>query len=253
MNNYVSVEEVIKSLLIQQGEYTEHKYMQYLDIALRGLKELAFDVTQEVKAKTLPVNENLTVDLPSDYVDYVRIGVCNNGVIRDLSKYLGSCLSRATDECGAPIAKSSGSDTRDLDNIEDIYWFSNYRGGENMGRIYGVGGGQSDFGYYRIDTERNQISLASPFAGGSIYLEYIGDGSGDNGQYDIHVHAEEALRAYIWWKSIQRKRMIPMNEKEMARRDWYNEKRLAIARFSNFTKQEALQQSRKNFKQTPKM
>ena len=44
-----------------------------------------------------------------------------------------------------------------------------------------------------------------------------------------------------------------MNEKEMARRDWYNEKRLAIARFSNFTKQEALQQARKNFKLTPKM
>ena len=80
MNNYVSVEEVIKSLLIQQGEYTEHKYMSYLDIAMRGLKELSFDATQEVKAITLTVNDNLTVDLPSDYVDYVRIGVCNNGI-----------------------------------------------------------------------------------------------------------------------------------------------------------------------------
>lgn len=66
-------------------------------------------------------------------------------------------MSRATDACGAPIAKSSGSDTRDLDNIEDIYWFSNYRGGENMGRIYGVGGGQSDFGYYRIDKEKIKL------------------------------------------------------------------------------------------------
>lgn len=43
-----------------------------------------------------------------------------------------------------------------------------------------------------------------------------------------------------------------MNEKMMARKDWYNEKRIATARFSSFNKEEALQASRKHNKQSPK-
>ena len=45
----VTLDEIVKSLLIQQGENTEHKYMQYLDIAIRGLKELSFDILQQIK------------------------------------------------------------------------------------------------------------------------------------------------------------------------------------------------------------
>ena len=53
----VSLDEIIKSLLIQQGETTEHKYMQYLDIAIRGLKELTFDTLQHVKIVSLIAND----------------------------------------------------------------------------------------------------------------------------------------------------------------------------------------------------
>ena len=56
-----TLDEVIKSLLIQQGETSEHKYMQYLDIAIRGLKELTFDILQQIKVANLDVNSNLNV------------------------------------------------------------------------------------------------------------------------------------------------------------------------------------------------
>ena len=39
----------------------------------------------------------------------------------------------------------------------------------------------------------------------------------------------------------------------MARKDWYNEKRISTARFSSFNKEEALQTTRKAFKQAPKL
>jgi hypothetical protein len=39
----------------------------------------------------------------------------------------------------------------------------------------------------------------------------------------------------------------------LARKDYFNEKRLARARLSSFTKEEALQQIRKGFKQSPKL
>ena len=56
MKSYVKLEEVVKSLLIQMGEQTEHKYMMLLDMGIRGIKELAFDAMQEVRAVTLDVN-----------------------------------------------------------------------------------------------------------------------------------------------------------------------------------------------------
>ena len=63
----------------------------------------------------------------------------------------------------------------------------------------------------------------------------------------------DALRGYIYWKSIHRKRGIDQGEKDLAKRDYYNEKRLARARMLSFTKQEALETTRRAFKQSPKI
>ena len=231
------------------GEQTEHKYMQMLDIGIRGVKELTFDTTQEVKVTSLTLNSNLTADLPCDYVKYRRIGVYKNQDYYSLGLDENMPMPIGVDGCGNPINRSV---TEDTDNLENVYWMINYRGGENTGGIYGLGGGNNENGYYRIDKENNQIVFSSEFGGSSVVVEYISDGSGDSGQYEIHVFAEEALRAYIWWKHLQRRKYIPLQEKESARRDWYNEKRLAVARFSSFNKEEALQTSRRQFRQSPK-
>ena len=69
----------------------------------------------------------------------------------------------------------------------------------------------------------------------------------------VHKFCEEALRCYIYYKYIQRKRGVPANEKQMAKRAYYNEKRLARARMMNFNKEAAMQVSRKAFKQSPKL
>tara|TARA_R100000808_G_C2155367_1_gene167675 strand:- start:14826 stop:16013 length:1188 start_codon:yes stop_codon:yes gene_type:complete len=69
----------------------------------------------------------------------------------------------------------------------------------------------------------------------------------------VHKFCEEALRCYMYYKYIQRKRGIPANEKQMAKRSYYNEKRLARARMMNFNKEAAMQVSRKAFKQSPKI
>jgi hypothetical protein len=69
----------------------------------------------------------------------------------------------------------------------------------------------------------------------------------------VHKFCEEALRSYMYYKYIQRKRGIPANEKQMAKRAYYNERRLARARMMNFNKEAAMQVSRKAFKQSPKI
>ena len=69
----------------------------------------------------------------------------------------------------------------------------------------------------------------------------------------VHKFCEEALRCYMYYKYIQRKRGVPANEKQMAKRAFYNEKRLARARMMSFNKEAAMQTSRKAFKQSPKL
>jgi len=69
----------------------------------------------------------------------------------------------------------------------------------------------------------------------------------------VHKFCEEALRSYVYYKYVQRKRGIPANEKQMAKRAYFNEKRLARARMMNFNKETAMLTSRKAFKQSPKI
>ena len=42
------------------------------------------------------------------------------------------------------------------------------------------------------------------------------------------ICAEEALKSYIYWKSIYRKRAINMNEKMLAKKEYYNQKRNGV-------------------------
>jgi hypothetical protein len=113
--------------------------------------------------------------------------------------------------------------------------------------------------------ESNTIQFDAGFAEATIVLEYISLGLSinqaatnedifgvQNNVTQIHVYAEEALRAYMYWKGLQRKRNVAANLKEAARRDWYNEKRIAKARMKAFTKDEAIQAAHKNHYQAPK-
>ena len=99
--------------------------------------------------------------------------------------------------------------------------------------------------------DSNLQSSSSPyFSVDSQKLIQLGS-SGDVPK--IHKFCEEALRCYMYYKYIQRKRGIPANEKQMAKRAYYNEKRLARARMMNFSKDTAMLTSRKAFKQSPKI
>jgi hypothetical protein len=240
----ITLDEVIQSLLVEEGKSSEHEYLRYFNLGLKGLKELNFDTVRQIKATELSLDSKNTVTLPSDYVKYVRIGAPDSdgkiqylGYKRDINLVPGSV---STD--------SSSDDTTD----PPVFHYNAYNDGL-WGR-YGQGGGNNSNGYYRVNFDAGTIEF-SDLGVSTIILEYISDGSTGLTGEDIRVHvfAEEALRSYIYWKSIYRKRGINMNEKQLAKREYYNQKRLARARMLKFTKSEALQTTRKAFKQAPKI
>ena len=76
---YIELEEIINELLVEEGKTSENEFLRYFKLGMNGLKELNFDVSGGVRTIELIVDSNtLTVDLPSDYVRYTKIGVYGN-------------------------------------------------------------------------------------------------------------------------------------------------------------------------------
>jgi|TARA_Y100001938_G_C8043072_1_gene407283 hypothetical protein len=241
MAQFISVEEIIQDLFIEEGKSSEHEYLRYFNLALQGLKELNFDTVRQIKSIELNLDHKNTVKLPSDYVSFTKIGITDNdGEMNYLGRrdrinlVHGTTSSVTEDKTQHPVF---------TDNVP----------GDGLYARFGEGGGNNVNGYYRENLDEGTIEFSE--LSGSVIIEYISDGSTDleGEQIKIHSFAQEALKSYIYWKSIFRKRAINMNEKMLARKEYYNQKRLARARMQSFNKEEALQTTRKAFKQAPKL
>ena len=215
------------------------------NFALRGIREIGFDLSKKIKSLKLTVASNDTVALPDDFVDLLKVGIVDSdGVVRVFgnNKNINYSQKVKLDEDSATTTSDFNAGPLDIDGNEivdregsksattgsdsgsddfDAYVFDNYMFQGGAGRLYGVGGG------HLADEARS----SDP---------------------EVHVYAEEALRSYMYYKIIERKSTVPANEKQRARAEYYNERRKANSRLSNFTKEEALKTIRKNFIQAPK-
>tara|TARA_R100000654_G_scaffold14811_3_gene31843 strand:- start:8206 stop:9048 length:843 start_codon:yes stop_codon:yes gene_type:complete len=243
--------------------------------ALRGIREIGFDMSNKVRSLKLTVNKsNNTVELPDDYVGINKIGVVgDDGIVYVLGENKNINYSQAYSDADGKVTDSSNANDRDgdgvLDRIDDksatnsgspsssdeisqgfnSYIFRNYVYGSSSA-LYGVGGGHL-YGNYRLNLDQNRIELEMNQSIDEIVMEYIAD-EGRSKNPSVSVYAQEALMAYMYYKIIERKASVPANEKARARTEYYNERRKANARIKSFSKEEALKTIRKNFKQSPK-
>ena len=163
--DYTTIEEVVNDfqLMIDDTSYDKEAQIYQLRLlALQGLRELTFDVEQKVKTTTITVDSTtLQCTLPADYVKLLRIGYKNSA---DEFVSLGYKSDLSLD---ATVTSQISEDPYDENNP---YFHT------DMGRKYGVGGGQSALGYYRINRQDGTINFSSALSGKTIFLEYISDG-----------------------------------------------------------------------------
>jgi len=210
------------------------------NLALRGIREMGFDILKRIKAANLAVSATNTVTLPADYVDLVTIGVVGeDGLVYVFGENKNKNL----------LANNSGNLPDYLLGYSDFI-YRNFVNSTTDGRLYGYGGGHYS-GEYRINIEEDRIELTLGTGVAEIYIEYIADEARATNP-SVHAYAEQAVRSYIYYKLIDRKSNVPAVEKARARQEYYNERRLANARLKSFSKEEALKTIRKNFKQSPK-
>lgn len=245
------------------------------NIALRGIREIGFDLGNKVKSLKLNIESNSTVTLPDDFVDIVKIGaVGSDGLIRVFGVNNNINYSRKvdyaadgttttqTDFDGGPLDLTTNSVPDLVDDktsttntsIEDDYHqyiFENYIYNGSAGRVYGLGGGQA-IGEYRLNLDQDRIEVKTNADFSEVVLEYIAD-EARSSDPEVHVYIEEALRSYMYYKIIERKSTVPANEKARARAEYYNERRKANSRIKSFNKEDALRVIRQNFKQSNKV
>jgi hypothetical protein len=240
------------------------------NFALRGIREIGFDLSKKIKSLKLTVASNDTVALPDDFVDLLKVGIVDSdGIIRVFGNNKNINYSQAIDSPSSANDSGLGplniDDNLILDRVEsktatsgsnsatddfDAYVFDNYMFQGGSGQLYGVGGGHLA-GQYRLNLDQNRIEIEANSGYTEVVMEYVADEARSTDP-EVHVYAEEALRSYIYYKIIERKSTVPANEKQRARAEYYNERRKANSRLSNFTKEEALKTIRKNFIQAPK-
>lgn len=214
------------------------------NFALRGIRQMGFDLARKIKSSKLEVTETNTVELPKDFVDIIKLGLIGD----DGKVYVFAQDSNISFSDGP--TKGFGSENTVNDSY-DSFVFRNFLYEANQGNLYGLGGGHK-LGFYRMNLEENRVEIDSSSDFTEVVMEYVSDQSLETNP-EVHVYAEEALRAYIYYKVIERKSNVPMSEKQRARQEYYNELRKANSRMKSFTKEDALQVIRKNFKMTPKV
>jgi len=184
---YKSLHEIANSVLFQKG-YSIHWYVQVLKHAADCLRELQFDVIGNIRTRKLELNNYGSVELPCDYVDYVRIGTPWGGNVRPAALSFGGNRLVNLDEKGNKVP----------------YGGSNWTYGNEYGAwLYPDGlhlTPQRETDGFMIVNERREVQFTNYREGGFIILDYITDGSEIDNATQVDPYAQKTIETYAEWK-----------------------------------------------------
>jgi hypothetical protein len=242
-----SLDEVVREYIISEGRDSMHKYPQYLQFAIRGLKELQYDVYGVPKVEVLTVDTLSSVTLPQDVIRVIRMGFVD-GTGRFVEIYSDNTLvvdaegnyNCSTGNNETPTVNASGQPLYfTYDDLQNVF-----RNGQVVGRQYGnAGGGVYS---YRVDETRGTIQFSSNVSG-QIVLEYLADPNKVNGQFLIHPFLIEPVMAFIYYASMRYNRAFSPGEKQYAFTQYVNKKHHANLRFTSESVGSLINASRKTF------
>lgn len=192
-----------------------------------GIRNINREVKKTVLAVEMTVGPDMYLPLPQDYVDWVRVSVVTvDGKLKPLNvnvninraeAYLQDHLGEILFDDQGQILQSTG--TNYLGRPYKKYAFTDYFRGKNFEINTSV---LARWGEFVIDEQRGTIAFSSNLEGEQIVLEYISDGlqmySLKEEQIIIHKDVVEALADWVYCECISKRRHVPANEKERARK-----------------------------------
>ena len=216
---------------LNESEQNVSKYFKVWHLTFRGLEDLGMDAFYKTLAVKLPINDNLTVTLPANYLQWIKVGLLNGrGEIIPL--YYNDKLTTYMDLSPDRLTQTQDNSATLNINIENGTW-SNYWNGYAYINIYGVPSGAPFHGNFKVDINNGVILLNERYQHDYLMLEYMASPK-EGEEYYIPVQFREALIAWLFWKDNKAKGArshMALGLMRDYKSDYYRERRNSIARY----------------------
>jgi|TARA_R100000030_G_scaffold95662_1_gene83292 hypothetical protein len=223
---YISLNDLVNNYIVAfvgDGKIISNvKKSEVLFHAKRGIQEFSYDISRVEKIQEIEISPSLSIPMPQDYVNYVRISAVDESGIEHII-YPASLTSRPSESplqdndydyvFGGDGALLSGTpltgqrfDEFDVsklisNNKDSSVTYDADRDSETVimpGGRYGLDPEYSqENGLFVIDELNGKISFSSNMSGRIITLKYISDGLGTDDEMQVHKFAEDAMYKYI--------------------------------------------------------
>jgi len=257
---YVTLENIINNFIISYvGEEKIISKARRTDIAFhaqRGLAEFSYDTLRSEKSQEIEIPPSLTMKLPHDYVNYVKLSwVDKDGIERIIYPARKTSNPQALlqdgdfnysfDDDGTLLTAYNSETWRKFENAttSETRTDSHYpRNNGLSGKRYGINpeNAQSN-GSYFIDLLKGMIYFDSSIAGKIITLKYISDSLGTDDEMLVHKFAEEAMYKYIAHAVLATRANVPEYLVARFKKERFAEIRKAKLRLSNLKAEELAQ------------
>jgi hypothetical protein len=234
---YVSLEDIVKNFqLMYAGNHAlvnNSNRFKILFHAKRGIQELNYDAFKEIKSLELKVYDDLRFVLPSDYVNWVKLYLLRDNVLRELTENIQvqsavSFIQSATAtfqydsegnatevESNLDSERKDGSlksiylnDETDGEVNPNVYYYDNDLYNYRIGARYGLETETANINpTFTIDKKAGVINFDSTMANQQCVLQYISDGmeNGDDSKISVNKLFEEYIYAYIQYAILNSK------------------------------------------------
>ena len=273
---YVTLNDIINNFLVAYvgaGKLiSDVKRTDVIFHAKRGLQEFSYDTLKSIKSQELSIPPSLSLPLPQDYVNYVKVSwVDQLGVKHQIFPTQLTSNPYTTpvqDNNGIPIQDNyeenlqgssqteerwSVANKREINNIASIENYNEGLDGENywwddgnfFGRAYGLDPQNANInGYFTLNPREGKISFSSDLVGALVILEYISDGLAYDMDTKVPKMAEEAMYKHLMYSILSTRANQPEYVVQRFKRERSAELRNTKIRLSNIKLSEVIQQMR---------
>jgi len=208
----IKIDSIVKEALADKGYDTFHLYGRYLMWAIRCLRELNIDHTEDIK----------TVAYPEDYITYNKIGVKIgdrlHAFVRD-----NTITTHHTDRYTANKAFYNEA----LTQLQSLR-FNNYyeRSSGTSSGFYNYvdfeGYAHNGVGYFKPNDKCKEFQLSSDINVREVLLEYVYDNYNPDTETFVTPQLREVIRQYIHFQDAEFRDGSPLAMKRDKELDFLN-------------------------------
>jgi len=260
---YISLDDIINNFIVAYvgaGKLIPSaKRTDIMFHAKRGLQEFSYDTLKVIKSQELTIPPSLSIIIPQDYVNYVKLSWIDNAGAKHII-YPTRVTSNPNelpiqDGTGEPTQDQVGANLLSQQSLTEEKWKNrslttdfqpdDYRVPKRdflLGQRYGLQPEEAQVnGMFTINERTGTFSFSSDLAGKLIILEYISDGLAVDLDMKLPKMAEQAMYMHIAYSILSGRSGIPEYIINRFKKDRSSALRNAKIRLSNIKIEEIAQ------------